>query len=193
MELGLELNLENERKRRAELSAALLMAREAKTLEADAAARKAAAEKEKELQGKMNKLSKQRSELNMQLASQMEKANAEKSATDSRLAQSQKDQKAAMQKFQDEHEKLEKLEGERAQLIIILQQKKDNCKDLEGRIDALQASLDSTKTQSAAEKEKAEQEKQHPYFTKTTMNKMITEIIQGEIQGLDTIVTHSPW
>ena len=45
-------DLENERKRRAELSAALLMAREAKTLEADAAARKAAAEKEKELQEK---------------------------------------------------------------------------------------------------------------------------------------------
>ena len=67
-------DLENEKNRRQKLQAALLMAQEAHEMETDAAAKKAAGEKAKELEAQLKGLNDERNELRLKLKIEIEKA-----------------------------------------------------------------------------------------------------------------------
>ena len=57
----------------------------------------------------MKELNDERNELKLKLKIEIEKAANEKAATNAQLAKLQNDQKAAMKKFKDEHDKLEEV------------------------------------------------------------------------------------
>ena len=94
------------------------MAQEAHEAETDAAAKKAAGEKAQELEARLRELNDERNGLKLKLKMEIEKAAKENAATDSQLAKLQNDQKAAMKKFKEEHDKLEEV-GEKKRIFCL--------------------------------------------------------------------------
>ena len=152
-------DLEDEKRRRQELQASLLMAKESSQLEVSEVARKMAKEKEEALQAQMDQLTKERSDLNDKLKREILAVESEKKSANERLALIQQKQADAMRKFKEEHDKVAKVEAERAELLIRIEHDETACKDLKQQIQELKKVLDNTKEHQEMDLSKIKKEK----------------------------------
>ena len=151
--------LEDEKRRRQELQASLLMAKEASKIEVSDASRKMAKEKEEALQAQMDQLTKERSDLNDKLKREILAVKSEKKSANERLALIQQKQADAMRKFKEEHDKVAKVEAEKAELLIRIEHDETACKDLKQQIQELKKVLDNTKEHQEMDLSKIKKEK----------------------------------
>ena len=151
--------LEDEKRRRQELQASLLMAKEASQLEVSEVARKMAKEKEEALQAQMDQLTKERSDLHDKLKREILALESEKKSANERLALIQQKQADAMRKFKEEHDKVAKVEAEKAELLIRIEHDETACKDLKQQIQELKKVLDNTKEHQEMDLAKIKKEK----------------------------------